>query len=101
VENAPTFSVLIPQAKIVIRTLWKYQVESFGPDTSKRWGFTVKTEMPGWMQFTLGVLELLRIGLVIIDDKGLVFLADHGIQFCEQHNTEIQGFPYFYSHFAS
>ena len=52
-ERAPEiveteFGKLLPQAKKVLRTLWKYQVEHFGPDDIRRWGFVVGTGAPDY-----------------------------------------------------
>ncbi len=93
------FAKLLPQAKKVLRTLWKYQVEHFGPDDIRRWGFAVGAGAPDHPEFSLGITQLLLQHLVALDGRGFVFLTEAGIDFCKQHNKEINAYPFFYSHF--
>src|SRR5207253_4108965 len=93
------FAQLLPQAKKVLRTLWKYQVEQFGPDDIRRWGFAVGTGAPDHPEFSLGITQLLLQHLVALDGRGFVFLTEAGIDFCKQHNKEINAYPFFYSLF--
>lgn len=103
-EKAPKteseFGKLLPQTKKVLRTLWKYQVEQFGPDDIRRWGFAVSAAAPDYNDFGLGVLELLRQQLAATDSRGLVFLTNAGVDFCKKHNAEIVSYPDNYSHFS-
>jgi hypothetical protein len=100
-EPENRFSAFLPQTKKVLRTLWRYQVEHFGPDDIRRWGFTVGVGTGDYNDFSLGALELARLRLVIVDLKGFVFLTDSGVQYCKEHNEEIAKYPYYYSHFSN
>lgn len=100
-EPENRFSAFLPQTKKVLRTLWKHQVEHFGPDDIRRWGFTVGVGTPDYNDFSLGVLELARLRLVVVDLKAFVFLTDSGVQYCKEHNEEIAKYPYYYSHFSN
>jgi len=95
------FGKLLPQPKKVVRTLWKYQVEQFGPHDIRRWGFAVGTGAHDYHDFSLGVLELMRMHLVAFDSRGFVFLTDAGVEFCEKHNAEIVKYPDYYSSFSN
>jgi hypothetical protein len=95
------FAELLPQAKKVLRTLWKYQVECFGPDDVRRWGFAVGTGAPDYHEFSLGITQLLMQHLVSLDARGFVFLTEAGVDFCKQHNQEISTYPFYYSHFSN
>lgn len=103
-ETAPpadsAFDSLIPQAKKVLRTLWKFQVEHFGADDVRRWGFAVGTSAPDYYQFSLGVLILAGKHLVNTDSRGFIFLTDEGISFCKTHSAAISAYPEYYSKFA-
>jgi hypothetical protein len=92
---------LLAQAKKVLRTLWKFQVEQFGPDDMRRWGFTVGAGASDYNDFSLGVLELLHRHLVATDQRGFVFLTNEGISFCKANNSEIVQFPHYYSRFGN
>jgi hypothetical protein len=92
---------LSSQALKVVRTLWKFQVEHFGPDDIRRWGFAVGTGAPDYMEFSLGVLHLLQRQLVNVDGRGFVFLTDAGIQFCKTYNRWVTTFPHYYSTFSN
>lgn len=105
-EKAPevaetAFGEFLPQAKKVLRTLWKYQVEQFGPDDIRRWGFAVGTGAPDYPEFMLGITQPLMHHLVSLDARGFVFLTDAGVDFCKRHNKEIATYPFYYSHFSN
>lgn len=95
------FELLLPQTKKVLRTLWKFQVEHFGPDDARRWGFGVGTGAPDYQDFSLGLLELLKSKFVAVDARGLVFLSNEGVQFCKEYSPEISAYPIFYDKFGS
>lgn len=95
------FSDLLPQSKKVLRTLWKYQVEHFGPKDIRRWGFSVGTNALDYSSFSLGILELIKIHLISIDSRGFIFLTNKGIAFCQNENAHISSYPDYYSHFAN
>lgn len=90
------FAKLLPQTKKVLGTLWKYQVEHFGPDDIRRWGFAVGTGAPDYPEFSLGVAQLLEKRLVSVDGRGFVFLTETGVDFCKQNNREIANYPFNY-----
>jgi hypothetical protein len=95
------FGEFLPQTKKVMRTLWKYQVEHFGPDDIRRWGFGVGQSAPDYQDFMLGITQPLMHQLIFLDGRGFVFLTDAGVEFCKQHNKEIASYPFFYSHFSN
>jgi hypothetical protein len=95
------FSNLLPQTKKVLRTLWKYQVEHFGPTDIRRWGFSVGTNAPDYRSFSLGLLELINLHLVSVDTRGFAFLTNDGIVFCQKENESVSSYPDYYSHFAN
>jgi len=95
------FDLLLPQTKKVLRTLWKFQVEQFGPDDARRWGFGVGTGASDYLDFSLGLLELLKSRFVALDARGLVFLSNEGVQFCKEYSPEISAYPIFYDKFGS
>jgi len=96
-----SFRELLPQSKKMLRTLWKYQVEHFGPDDIRRWGFTVGTTARDYTYFSLGTLVLLQKGWVSVDARGFVFLTNEGIAFCKQENGVVSAYPEYYSQFAN
>ena len=100
-ETENRFTTLLPQTKKVLRTLWKYQVEQFGPDDIRRWGFTVGQGGPEYNDFSLGVLELGRHHFVGVDLKGFAFLTNSGVEYCKKHNDAISKYPDYYSNFSN
>lgn len=95
------FQSLLLQTKKVLHTLWKFQVDTFGDDDSKRWGFTVGPGTPDYLEFSLGVSELLKEGIATVDARGFVFLTNTGLEFCKQYNPEISASPFFYEKFSN
>lgn len=95
------FTKFLPYSKKVLRTLWKYQVELFGPDDIRRWGFKADTQSQDYMAFSIGVGELLKRNFVAVDAHGLVFLTTEGIEFCTKENKEIVRYPELYSYFTA
>jgi len=99
--NGDKFQILLLQAKRVLHTLWKFQVETFKDDDSKRWGFSVGPGAPDYLEFNLGVSELVKEGLAAVDHRGFVFLTNTGLDFCKQYKSEISTSPFFYEKFSS
>lgn len=95
------FTRFLAYTKKVLRTLWKYQVELFGPDDIRRWGFKADIRSQDYMAFSIGVGELLKRNLVAVDAHGLVFLTTEGIEFCKKENKEIVRYPELYSYFTA
>lgn len=91
----------LPQAKMVLRTLWKFQVEHFGPDDIRRWGFGVSPKAPDYHEFALGITQPLMQHLAYLDSRGFVFLTNSGVEFCKQNNKEITAYPFYYSNFSN
>lgn len=91
----------MPEAKKVLRTLWKYQVEHFGPDDIRRWGFSVGEGAQDYSEFLLGITQPLMEKLISVDSRGFVFLTNHGVAFCKEHNREIVAYPFYYSRFSN
>lgn len=95
------FAKLPPQQKKVLRTLWKYQVEHFGPEDIRRWGFAVGAAAPDYAEFRDGMFQLDDKKLIAMDKRGFVFLTNEGIEFCTKNNQEISCYPFFYSDFSN
>lgn len=95
------FSKLGPEAKKVLRTLWKYQVECFGPDDIRRWGFAVGHAAPDYAEFRVGMFQLDDKGFTAMDKRGFIFLTNNGVSFCKANNQEIANHPFFYSNFSN
>jgi cell division septation protein DedD len=95
------FQSLTLQAKAILKTLWHFQRQHFGADRSQRWGFTQRDRTPQYINFSIGLLDLIQMGLVVIDGNGFVFLSDLGFQYCEQQHPEIEAYPYHYSNFSA
>jgi len=100
-NSSEEFNLLAPETKKVIRTLWKYQVEHFGPDDIRRWGFSVGINSPDYPSFIMGIAQPLMKHLIAMDQRGFVFLTDSGIAFCSDNNAEIAAHPYHYSRFSN
>lgn len=100
-EQVPAneFPKLTPPARKVLGTLWKYQVELFGPQDIRRWGFVVSPKSPDFHPFTLGALELMQKQLVLFGPNGFLFLTNAGIDFCTKWNDSVAAQKELYSNF--
>ena len=96
---ADDFPALTLPAKKVLGTLWKYQVELFGPQDIRRWGFVVSPKSPDFHPFTLGALELMQKQLALFGPNGFLFLTNAGIEFCNKWNEPVAAQKELYSNF--
>ena len=96
-----SFEQYMPEAKKILRTLWKQQVEHFGAEDLRRWGFSVGKGAPDYSEFILGITQLLMDHLIVFQDGDFVFLTNKGIDFCKEFNREISTYPSYYSSFSS
>lgn len=95
------FQTLVPESKKVLRTLWNYQCAHFPGNDNERWGFSMVTNSPVFMPFSLALLELLKLGLIFIGNNGMVFLSNEGMEFCRKNSDEVSAYPSFYSKFGN
>ena len=76
---------LSPAAAKILRTLWKYQKQTFQDDYSKRWLFGINPLAPEYASFLSGVSELILLGLVAVSPENhLCMLTNEGIAYVEQ-----------------
>lgn len=99
-KTASPFEVYMPEAKKILRTLWKQQVEHFGAEDLRRWGFSVGKGASDYSEFILGITQLLMEHLIVLKDDDFVFLSNEGIDFCIKYNKEISAYPSYYSSFS-
>ncbi len=73
-----------PSAMKLLATLWRYQRQSFGGDTTRRWTFRVSPLAPDFPQFLSGLSETVQHGWVAVSpethqcmltNEGLVFIS--------------------------
>jgi hypothetical protein len=95
------FQTLQPESKKILRTLWNYQCANFPGNDNERWGFSPATNSPGYMPFSLALLELLKLEWVFIGNNGMVFLSNEGLEFCKKNSDEVSAHPFFYSKFGN
>jgi hypothetical protein len=91
-EVQPNVTVQEPSAdaKKVLATLWRYQRQSFGSDTTKRWTFTVHPFAREYPRFLGGLSEAVNRGWVAVSPEthqcmltndGLAYIeSDRGLQ---------------------
>ncbi len=96
-----TLDEFLPAAKKVLRTLWKFQVEQFGPDDIGHGVSPLGRAAPDYQEFNLGITQLLMRGLVFLGYEVFVFLTEAGIDFCKQYNKQIVSYPFYYSNFSN
>ena len=87
-------------ARRVVATLWHYQEQLFGEDSTRRWGFGVGIGARDYGAFRDGVGELADAGLVHVDPRGLGYLTNAGMRFCREHRAILDADGPFYTQFA-
>ncbi|MGB7746582.1 MAG: hypothetical protein WBN75_04765 [Verrucomicrobiia bacterium] len=100
-QEKSAFQSLQPESKKILRTLWNYQCANFPGNDNERWGFSMVTNSPAFMPFSLALLELLKLGWVFIGNNGMVFLSNDGLDFCRNNSDEVSAYPSFYSKFGN
>jgi hypothetical protein len=76
---------LSPAAAKILRTLWKYQKQTFQDDYSKRWLFGINPLVLDYASFLSGVSELIPRGLVAVSPENhLCMLTNEGIAYVQQ-----------------
>jgi len=89
-EPPGTVPTLSTSARMVISTLWKHQQEYYTDHTQGRWSFIVGIGNLLYPDYSIGVGELMKYGLLIISPKnGQSLLTDAGIRFCQDHPDEL------------
>lgn len=79
-----------PGSRKVFKTLVHYQIDQFGISANQRWVFTIPFGEPSYPQFMSGIVELVKLGLVSLDEaSGMFGLTDEGVRFYEQNQQEI------------
>ncbi|NOS70275.1 MAG: hypothetical protein HOP33_10130 [Verrucomicrobia bacterium] len=83
---APT-AELPEESKRILRTLWRYQTQSFGADISKRWTFGVHPFSPDYSAFLRGLAPAVSRGLVAVSPENYqCMLTNEGISFLKTQN---------------
>jgi hypothetical protein len=101
-SEPPPFNHLSPEARKVLKTLWKFQLEIF-PDYTNRFGFRADP-MGGvsgeiFQSFNKGRNELMAYGLVTTDYRLFCFLTDSGVKYCTINAAQIDKETNFYDNF--
>jgi hypothetical protein len=79
-----------PDAMKVLATLWKYQRQSFGKDTTKRWTFTVNPSAREYPGFLAGLSEAVNRGWVAVSpETHQCMLTNDGLAYIE-NNPNVQ-----------
>jgi len=102
-QAAPPFERLSPEARKVLKTLWKFQIDMFS-DFKNRFGFKVDPMIAGqaneeFKEYNKGRSELTAFGLVFVDPRLMCFLTGVGIRYCTANAAEIDREPNFYGEF--
>ena len=81
---------LSEEAKMVISTLWKHQQEYYTDHTQGRWSFAVGIGSPRYADFSIGVGQAMKKGLVTISPQNSqCLLTDAGIDFCSKNKDKL------------
>ena len=84
------------RTKKLLATLWHYQRQSFGSNTSQRWTFLIFPNTTGYPQYLAGLSEAVNRGWVAVrGDNHQCMLTDEGLAFIENHK-EIQAYDDIY-----
>jgi hypothetical protein len=79
-------------AKKVLATLWRYQRQSFGNDTTKRWTFTVHPLARDYPRFLSGLSEAVNRGWVAVSpETHQCMLTNDGLAYIEA-TKEVQDY---------
>jgi hypothetical protein len=79
-----------PDTKKVLATLWRYQRQSFGNDTTKRWTFRIHPQARDYPRFLAGLSEAVNRGWVTVSPENhQCMLTNEGLAYVEA-NREIQ-----------
>lgn len=89
------------ESRRILATLWHYQLELFGEDSLRRWGFGVGLGAPDYSDFRAGAAPLLEAGLIYVDRRGICYLTNEGMTFCREQRDILQADGPFYRQFAS
>lgn len=83
---------LSPHTKKVLATLWRYQHQSFGDDTTKRWTFMIYPNARDFPKYLAGVSEAVNLGWVTVEPGTYqCMLTNEGLAYIEK-NKELQGY---------
>lgn len=94
-----SLSDLNSEAKKIIRTLWKYQQELFHDKPEARWTFAVFHNADVYASYTIGLGQLLELGLVSLaknQTSAQCMLTNEGMTFCKDNTKNIDAFPTYY-----
>lgn len=70
----------------ILSTLWRYQLQHFGGDMTKRWTFAIHPSATQYPDFVSGLGDLLKRGLVVVNPvNNQVLLTNEGITFVQSH----------------
>jgi len=86
----PAFTAAAPSADAmkVLATLWRYQRQSFGSDTTKRWTFTVHPFTREYPRFLTGLSEAVNRGWVAVSpETHQCMLTNDGLAYIESNQA--------------
>ena len=90
VQAAAVPAQLSPHTKKVLATLWRYQRQSFGADTTKRWTFMISPIAREYSIFLAGLSEAVNQGWVAVSpETHHCMLTNEGLAYIEG-NEELQ-----------
>jgi hypothetical protein len=90
-----------PQARLVLSTLWHFQVEKIGEDDPGRWGFKVVSGAGDYASFAIGANELWRLKYLYRERTSIACLTDEGMEFCRRNKEALAREPFIRGPFSS
>ena len=79
-----------PDGLKVLSTLWKHQKDYFGENvTDKMWTFALPLGHINYPEYTKGLSDGLRRGLISISNMGQAMLTPEGIKYCKVHEKDL------------
>lgn len=92
-DSVLRFRGLPANAQKILRTLWRYQKQSFKDDFSRRWTFAILPNVRIYSEYLEGVSVLFKMGLVVMNPENhQVALTNEGIILMESlGDNDIRG----------
>jgi hypothetical protein len=86
--DAPAQAPISPDTTKVLATLWRYQRQTFGTDTTRRWTFTVHPFAKDYPRFLTGLAEAVIRGWVAVSpETHQCMLTNEGLAYVEGNNS--------------
>jgi hypothetical protein len=99
-QQKRTYAQLSLHARRVLKSLWHFQLQTFGQQDPRRWGFGVGKAAPDFTTFSLGSKELEWEKYVYVDPRSMVYLTNEGLEFCRQNQQALDAEPLYYHQFS-